>query len=89
MFDLKTLRIKKGVRPVELAAEAGTTVQYIWMLENGERKTKQINQHKATRHYKTTNILYTSVCTRKFEEIKPHLDRSRNISKQAHMQNIH
>ena len=39
MFDLKTLRIKKGVRQVELAAEAGTTVQYIWMLENGERKT--------------------------------------------------
>lgn len=38
MFDLKTLRIKKGVRQVELAAEAGTTVQYIWMIENGERK---------------------------------------------------
>ena len=38
MFDLKTLRIKKGVRQVELAAETGTTVQYIWMIENGERK---------------------------------------------------
>ena len=32
------------------------------------------------------DILYASVCTRSFEEIKPHLDRSRSISQRAHMQ---
>ena len=32
------------------------------------------------------DILYASVCTRSFTEIKPHLDRSRSISQRAHMQ---
>ena len=32
------------------------------------------------------DILYASVCTRSFNEIKPHLDRSRSISQRAHMQ---
>lgn len=32
------------------------------------------------------DILYAAVCTRNFETIKPHLDRSRSISQRAHKQ---
>lgn len=38
MPDVAKLRKKLGLRQADLAAAAEVTTQYIWMLENGERK---------------------------------------------------
>lgn len=38
MPDVAKLRKEQGLRQSDLAAAAKVTTQYIWMLENGERK---------------------------------------------------
>ena len=38
MPDVAKLRKEQGLRQSDLAAAAEVTTQYIWMLENGERK---------------------------------------------------
>ena len=38
MVDVTKLRKEKGLRQFDVAQYCGVSVQYIWMIENGERK---------------------------------------------------
>lgn len=38
MVDVKGIRKEKGIFQCDLAAAAGVSTQYMWMIENGERK---------------------------------------------------